>query len=102
MARVRPGVVEDGAPRADDAGPPGGTSMRIIQAIVGDPRRGDAPDRLEAEVVLTFQLLPGAPVETRTLRSSTPLADPKGRDVRTRLVADAVRLARAGPVPVAA
>ena len=76
--------------------------MRIIEAIVGDPRRGPAPDRMEAEVVLTFEPHPGAPVETRTLLTSAPAEDPKGRDLRTRLVADAVLRARAAPVPEAA
>jgi hypothetical protein len=76
--------------------------MRIIEAIVGDPRHGPAPDRWEAEVVLTFEPRLGAPAETRTLLTSASGEDPKGRDIRVRLVADAVRRALTEPVAAAA
>ena len=68
--------------------------MRIIEAIVSDPRQGPAPDRMEAEVVLTFEPRFGAPPETRILLTSAPADDPKGRELRILLVADAVRRAR--------
>lgn len=76
--------------------------MRIIEAIVGDPRRGPRADRVEAEVALTLEPHPGAPAETRTVPASVPALDPKGRDLRTRLVADAVLRARAAPAVEAA
>lgn len=76
--------------------------MRIIEATVSDPRRGARPDLMEAEVVLTFEPHPGAPAETRILLTSAPMDDPKGRDLRTLLVADAVLRARAAPVAEAA
>lgn len=76
--------------------------MRIIEAIVDTPRHGSTPDRLEAQVILTYQLRFDAPPETRTLLTSASADDPKGRDIRVRLVADAVRRARAAPVAEAA
>lgn len=75
--------------------------MRIIDAIVNEARRCRDFGRVEARVTLTYEPYPGAPALTRTLLTSVAPHDPKGRDLRTRLVADAVRLARlSAPVAV--
>ena len=76
--------------------------MRIIDAIVTNARRSRDHGRVEARVALTCQLHPGAWPETRILLTSAPAHDRRGRALRTRLIADAVRLAMATvPAPVA-
>ena len=77
--------------------------MRIIEATVTDACRRRDFGRVEARVTLSYQAFPGEPIETRTFLTSAPADDPKGRDLRTRLVTDAVRLARlaAAPEPMA-
>lgn len=68
--------------------------MRIIDAVVNNARRCRDFGRVEARVTLTFEPYPGAPAQTRTVLTSVAPHDPKGRDLRTRLVADAAQLAR--------
>lgn len=75
--------------------------MRIIDAIVNEARRCRDFGRVEARVTLTYEPYPGAPAMTRTLLTSVAPHDPKGRDLRTRLIADAVLLARVS-VPASA
>lgn len=67
--------------------------MRIIDATVTKARRCRDWGRIEAIVSLTYEIYPGGPVETRRMLTSVAARDPKGRDLRTSLVTDAVRLA---------
>lgn len=76
--------------------------MRILDAAVTDVRHRRDFGRVEARVALTFQPSPGAPAQTRTFLTSAPARDPRGRDLRARLVTDAVRMALAtAPAPLA-
>ena len=74
--------------------------MRIIDAVVNEARRCRDFGRVEARVTLIYEPYPGAPAQTRTILTSVAPHDPKGRDLRTRLVADAAQIARLAP-PVA-
>ena len=73
--------------------------MRIIDATVTQARRCREFDRIEARVRLTYEPFPGALPETRTILTSIAPEDSKGRSLRVRLIADAVRLAAMMPLP---
>lgn len=73
--------------------------MRIIDAVVTEARRASEWGRVEARVALTYEAFPGGPVHRRVILTSAPERDPKGRDLRTCLVADAARLAAMTTTP---
>ena len=75
--------------------------MRIIDATITEAHEDDILARAEAIVHLKWQPVLGGPVQEREVRATAPLEDPKGRDLRTRLVAVALT-AMAGGAAAAA
>ena len=75
--------------------------MRIIDATILEARQDDALARAEARIHLKWQPVLGGPVEERDVLASAPLDDPKGRDLRTRLVAGALAAMTATPAQAA-
>ena len=70
--------------------------MRLIDADVTSLRPAPDYGRVEAEVRLVYARWGEAPRE-RTILTSTPIADPRGRPMHARLVADAFQLALSLP-----
>ena len=66
--------------------------MRLIDADVTSLRPAPDYGRVEAEVRLVYARRGEAPRE-RTILTSAPISDPRGRPMYARLVADAFQLA---------
>ena len=66
--------------------------MRLIDADVTSLRPAPDYGRIEAEVRLVYARTGEAPCE-RTILTSAPIDDPRGRPMHARLVADAFQLA---------
>ncbi|MGR3542199.1 MAG: hypothetical protein ACU0BS_12345 [Hasllibacter sp.] len=75
--------------------------MRIIDATITEARHDDHLARAEAVVHLKWQPVLGGPTLERDVRASAPLDDPKGRDLRTRLVAGALTAMTGGAAAAA-
>ncbi|PRY93576.1 hypothetical protein BCF33_2450 [Hasllibacter halocynthiae] len=63
--------------------------MRIIHATILETAPADDMGRATGLVHLKWQPAPGAPVREEAIRTTAALDDPKGRDLRTALVAGA-------------
>ena len=66
--------------------------MRLLDADVTSLRPAPDYGRVEAEVRLVYARNGESPRE-RTILTSAPIADPRGRPMHARLVADALQLA---------
>ena len=66
--------------------------IRILNAVVTQARRVRDMGRIEARVEIVLQR-PGMAPERRVMQASAPERDAAGRPVRSRLIADAARMA---------